>query len=212
MVYIFVLWFVFSQRLQLSCSTRGLLRCYIQVLQSSFNRIKIWLDNLNTFSCHVACISVQWARRSRTKKERKSSTDHSPLAVLGFLVLPAQDHLCLASTCFGWVWGGRWSQEVGRPPGGPWSHFCSFLWSLLFALTRAGKNIADCVSATPSSLAAHSLSPLAPIPAMLRQAEARGRGAPYILPFPRGRLSSEASEEGKVKKRIYNPRKTLSSL
>lgn len=140
--------------------------------------------------------------------------NRASLRALVFLPCPVQGCLCLTSTWLGDFgagggvrrWGGQ--QEV---------LFLFFslvfpLRSLTFTLARAGTNIADGRSAAPTSLAAHRLSPRAPLPAVLRQAETRGRGASYILPFPRGRLGLEASEEGKVKKRIYNPRKTLSSL
>lgn len=194
MIYIFVLWFLFSPvSPRITC---GPLRCYIWVLQSNFKGIKIWLDNLNTSSCHMGCISVQWDRSSGPVKDGKSLTGHSPLGVLVFLPLPAQVGPCLAST---WLGEGGERDGVRRWARQQVASFLFFSPVSLAVLTRAGKSTANRISTTP-------------VPAVLRQAEARGQGVPYILPFPRGRLSSEASEEAKVKKRIYNPRKKLSSL
>lgn len=103
----------------------------------------------------LSICAMSWS--SSTKKDREALIVLSPLGVLGFLPCPAQDRICLAST---------WLGEFGEGGGGRWTHFilCSGLSrSLSLELGRTLQ-----IASPPPPL------PLAPIPAVLRQAEARG--------------------------------------
>ena len=152
------------------------------------------------FSCHVGCISVQLARSSRTKKERKSSTDDSPLGVLGFLELPAQDRLCLASTWFGECGEGggvrRWAghQVVPGPISVPF-------FGLSCSLSLEPGRILQIASRPPPL-------PWQPTPSLhlllsqlcsgkLRQG---GEVHPTFFPFPEGGSARRPLKRGKLKR------------